>query len=84
MTMKLELTDEEASALLYIIMSGRSGLRGAAKVKHKHGFHNAAMRSTKIADMADKLSSRLLEAGGKLQIPLYAKDENGVDHLVSD
>ena len=80
----LEMTEEEANDLILIIISGRSGLRGAATVKHKNGFHNAAMRSTKIADIADKLSSRLLEAGGKLQIPLYVKDENGVDHLVSD
>ena len=82
--MKLELTDEEASALISIIISGRSGLRGAATVKHKNGFHNAAMRSTKIADIGDELSNRLIEAGGKLQIPLYRKDENGVDYLVSE
>jgi len=80
----LRMTQEEANALISIIISGRHGLLGAAKAKHKNGFHNAAMRSTKIADISNELSSRIIELGGQVKIPVYEKDVNGIDHLVSE
>ena len=80
----LELTQDEANHLMAIIISGRFGLRGAAKKKHKLGFHNAAMRSAKIADTGDIISSKLIKLGTEIKIPLYEMDKHGVDHLIKE
>lgn len=55
---KLELTDQEANDLIVILVSGRSGLRGAAKKKRELGL--SGDNASRLADFSEEISGRIL------------------------
>ncbi len=80
--MMLELTEKEATDLVAIMISVRSGLRGAAKQKHKIGMHNAALHTDKLADFSEVLSTRLIDLGAHVEVPVFQLAEDGIDYRV--
>lgn len=58
MPVTLKLTDQEAHMLITVLIAGRAGLRGAAKLKRSEGFYD--IRSELAADFSEKLSSKIL------------------------
>jgi len=54
----LQLSDSEAQDLISIMISGRAGLRGAAKKKRELGI--SGDNAERLADLSEILSSRIL------------------------
>lgn len=58
--MTLDLTGEQADLLITILISGRSGLRGAAQKKRELGDDEGSIRCDKAADFSEELSNSVL------------------------